>query len=163
MKTKLLAAVGALALLAGVAIAQSYTAPLVTSINYNDAVQNIPRSVPVAGNVYMTMLQLQSWLFSGNSQRTGATAPALTSCGTSPAIAGNDFSGTVTMGTGTPTGCVITFNTAYTTAPHCNVTSQSQLTSFAYSLSTAAITIVQTATSSNKVDYICMTNAGSGT
>src|SRR5947209_1683614 len=33
------------------------------------------------------------------------TAPALTSCGTSPSIVGTDFAGTVTMGTGTPTGC----------------------------------------------------------
>jgi hypothetical protein len=39
------------------------------------------------------------------------TAPALTSCGTSPAIVGTDMAGTVTMGT-TPTGCVITFNGA---------------------------------------------------
>jgi hypothetical protein len=51
--------------------------------------------------------------------RGSTTAPALTSCGTSPAIIGTDLAGTVTMGTGTPTGCVITFNSAKTAAPHC--------------------------------------------
>jgi hypothetical protein len=161
MKKILLAGVGVLA--AGAVMAQTITIPYVQSMNYTDALQVIPRGAPVVGNVYATMLQMQSMLFSGSSQRTGATAPALTSCGTSPSIAGSDFAGTVTMGTGSPTGCVITFNTAYSAAPHCVVTSESQLTSFAYSTSATAITTVQTGTSSNKVDYVCVTNLGTGT
>ena len=92
---------------------------------------------------------------------TSGTAPALTSCGTSPAIAGTDTAGTVTMGTGTPTGCVITFNTAYTTAPHCTVTWRATpLASQSYAVSTTAITLTQTATDSNVVDYICVAPAG---
>jgi hypothetical protein len=60
--------------------------------------------------------------FDGRFMPVGSgTAPALTSCGTSPAIVGTDVAGTVTMGTGTPTGCVITFNVAYIAAPHCIV------------------------------------------
>ena len=49
-----------------------------------------------------------------------AAAPALTSCGGgSPTnTGGTDLAGTVTLGT-TATGCVITFNQAYTSAPHC--------------------------------------------
>ena len=85
-----------------------------------------------------------------------ATAPALTSCGTSPSISGTDLSGTVTMGTGTPTGCVITFNSAKTAAPHCVVTWRATpLASQSYTISTTALTLTQTATSSNLVDYAC--------
>lgn len=87
--------------------------------------------------------------------KTVGSAPTLSSCGTSPSISGTDLAGEVTMGTGSPTGCVITFTNTKTNAPYCAVTSQSQLASFAYSISTAAITTVQTGTSSNKIDYVC--------
>lgn len=89
------------------------------------------------------------------------TAPALTSCGTSPAIVGTDTAGEVTMGTASPTGCVITFNVAYTAAPICVVTWQATpLASQSYAVSTTAITLTQTGTSSNKVDYHCIGRAG---
>lgn len=89
------------------------------------------------------------------------TAPALTSCGTSPSISGSDTAGTVTMGTGTPTGCVITFNVAYTTAPHCVVNWRATpLASQSYTVSTTALTLTQTATSSNLVDYACIAPSG---
>ena len=85
------------------------------------------------------------------------TAPALTSCGTSPTISGGDMAGSVTMGTGAPTGCVITFATAYSTAPHCVVTWRATpLATQSYAVSTTAITLTQLATSSNVVDYVCM-------
>jgi hypothetical protein len=89
------------------------------------------------------------------------TAPALTSCGTSPAITGTDLAGTVTMGTATPTGCVITFNTAYALAPACVVTwIATPLASQSYVTSASAITLTQTATSSNVVKYVCVGQAG---
>lgn len=92
------------------------------------------------------------------------TAPALTSCGTSPTIVGTDVAGTVTMGTGTPTGCVITFNVAYAAAatpPHCLVTwIATPLASQSYATSNAAITLTQTATSSNVVKYFCVAQPG---
>jgi hypothetical protein len=90
-----------------------------------------------------------------------STAPALTSCGTSPAITGTDMAGIVTMGTGTPTGCVITFNVAYTGTPYCVVSwIATPLASQSYVTSNTAITLTQTATSSNKVQYICVGTAG---
>lgn len=84
------------------------------------------------------------------------TAPALTSCGGgTPAITGNDVAGVVTMGT-SATGCVITFNTAYTNAPYCVVTwIATPLASQSYVTSASAITLTQTSTSTNKVQYIC--------
>jgi hypothetical protein len=85
-----------------------------------------------------------------------SSTPALSSCGTSPTIVGSDIAGTVTMGTGSPTGCTITFANAYSSAPHCNVTWRGNvLATQNYSISTTAITLNQTGTSSNVVDYIC--------
>jgi hypothetical protein len=89
------------------------------------------------------------------------TAPALTSCGTSPAISGNDVAGEVTMGTGSPAACTITFATAYNAAPYCVVTWQGNpLAAQNYSVSASAITIGQTATSSNKLNYHCIARSG---
>ena len=89
------------------------------------------------------------------------TAPALTSCGTgSPSIVGTDTAGTVTMGT-SATGCVITFNVAYAAAPHCVVTWQATpLVSQSYVISSTAITLTQTATSGDLVNYICVARSG---
>lgn len=98
----------------------------------------------------------------GHWLTANTTAPALTSCGGgSPTISGTDHAGTVTMGT-TATGCVITFATAYLTAPHCTVTWRATpLASQSFTVSTAAITLTQTSTSSNLIDYICFgLNAG---
>lgn len=97
----------------------------------------------------------------GTKIRANGTAPALTSCGTSPAIVGSDLSGEVTMGTGSPTGCIITFNAAYVSAPLCTVTWQATpLASQSYAVSNTAITLTQTGTSSNKVNYTCMARSG---
>lgn len=94
---------------------------------------------------------------SGWALSDAGTSPALSSCGTTPAISGSDFAGTVTMGTGAPTGCVITFAAAKAAAPHCVVTWRATpLASQSYTISTTAITLTQTATSSNLVDYICV-------
>ncbi len=84
----------------------------------------------------------------GHHRVTGST-PVLTSCGT------------VTMGTVTPTGCIITFANAYTNTPHCIVTWQATpLASQSYTVTITAITLVQTATSSNKVNYRCDAQSG---
>jgi hypothetical protein len=86
-------------------------------------------------------------------------APVLTSCGTSPTIVGTDLAGTVTTGTGTPTGCVITFNTAKSATPFCSVTPgviAPVLAAASYTVSTSAITITQTATNSVVYKYICV-------
>jgi hypothetical protein len=99
-------------------------------------------------------------LYGAGHIAVSGTAPALTSCGTTPAIAGNDIAGEVTMGTGSPTGCVITFNTAYAAAPICSVDWQTSIASMAYTISTTAITLTQTGTSSNKVDYVCYARSG---
>lgn len=89
--------------------------------------------------------------------RFSSGTPSLTSCGTSPSIRGNNQAGEVTMGTGSPTGCTITFNAAnpFSAAPSCVVTWQTNLASMQYTITITALTLVQTATSSNKVNYYC--------
>lgn len=150
-------------LAAAVAIAQTttVTAPYVTSMAPTDAGQVIPGGNPAVGSKFGTLLQFQSYFFTLNSQH-GNTAPTLTSCGTSPSILGNDWAGTITLGTGSPTGCVATFGTAFVAAPACVVTSQTApaTTTPAYSVSTTAVTIVQAANSSNKYDYVCVAHPG---
>lgn len=90
-----------------------------------------------------------------------SSTPTLTSCGTSPSITGSDISGEVTMGTGTPTGCIITFANAYVSAPYCHVTWQATpLLSQSFTVSNTAITLTQTATDSNKVTYSCFARSG---
>ena len=103
----------------------------------------------------------------GSSQMYGhvstggpTTAPALTSCGTTPAITGTDTAGIVTMGT-TATGCVITFNQPYTGTPYCVVSwIATPLASQSYVTSATAITTTQTSTSNNKLQYVCIAPAG---
>lgn len=92
--------------------------------------------------------------------RATGSAPALSSCGTSPTISGGDMAGEVTLGTGSPTGCTITFNAAYSSVPYCRVSWQSNLASMQYTVSASAITLTQTATSSNKVNYDCTARSG---
>lgn len=99
--------------------------------------------------------------FDGKFMPQGSgTAPALTSCGTTPAITGTDVAGTVTMGT-TATGCIITFNVAYVAAPHCLVTwIATPLASQSYATSATAITTTQTSASNNVLKYFCAAQPG---
>lgn len=83
------------------------------------------------------------------------TIPTVTGTGTPTITAGStDSAGEITSGT-TATSIVITFSSVKTNAPFCTVTPQTQLVSFAYTISTSAITITQTATSGEKIDYVC--------
>lgn len=53
----------------------------------------------------------------GHLASLGGTAPAPSTCGTSPSVSGNDVRGTVTIGSGTVTACTVTFHAAYDSAP----------------------------------------------
>ncbi len=150
-------AAGAVAFAASVGIA----VPYVSSIVVTDAVQVIKGAVPSAQNTYASGLQLRNFVFGLNSQ-LGTTAPTLTSCGTgSPAVTGTNTAGTVTAGT-SATGCIITFATAYVTAPVCVVSSEVApgTSTPAYSVTASAITLVQASQSGNKWDYICVAQPG---
>ena len=85
------------------------------------------------------------------------TVPVLSACGTNPTIVGNNQFGTVTMGTGSPTGCVISFAAAqaYAAKPVCVVSWEANLAAMGYTNTKDALTLTQTGTSSNIVNYIC--------
>lgn len=103
-------------------------------------------TAPAAGT--FTTLTNASLKFSG-------AAPTPTGTGTPTIATGStDSSGEVTAGS-SATSVVITFAVAKANAPFCVVRSQAQIASFAYTVSTTAITITQTATSGNVIDYFC--------
>lgn len=94
-------------------------------------------------------------IISGHIVNTGQP-PVLSACGTNPTIVGSDLAGTVTTGTATPAGCVITFNKAFSVAPNCVLGwASGPLVAMSWTTSTTAITAVQTATSSTVIQYVC--------
>ena len=87
--------------------------------------------------------------------------PTISSCGTgSPLASGNDTRGTITVGTGTPSSCTITFASAFATAPICVVSQLGATTAGTVSVtSTSTTTMVlgwANGVSSIQFNYICM-------
>jgi len=89
---------------------------------------------------------------------SAATSPALSSCGTTPSIAGSDNAGKITMGSGTLTSCTVTFAAAWAKAPACmtNDESSSGIVAVTNSTTTTAMTVRATSLTSKVVSYICM-------
>lgn len=87
-------------------------------------------------------------------------APVISSCGTTPTIAGDDKSGTITTGSGVVSACTMTFAKAYTDNPVCTVsTNNTSALGDISSVSTSAITFAFTGTlASGKVYYICQSH-----
>lgn len=84
------------------------------------------------------------------------TIPTVTGTGTPTIVTGStDSSGEVTGGT-LATSIVITFSATKTNAPFCTISPQTLVAAFAYTISTTAITVTMTATTGQKIDYICM-------
>lgn len=84
------------------------------------------------------------------------TIPTITGTGTPAITSGStDTAGEVTGGT-LAVSIVVTFATAKTNAPFCIVTPQTQVAAFAYGVSTTAITVTLTATTGEKIDYVCV-------
>lgn len=89
----------------------------------------------------------------GHLRGTG-TAPTLSTCGTSPAIAGSDVAGVVTTGSAATT-CTITFAATYTTAPACFFLPTGTATMPVYTVSATAITVA-TDIASTVYSYGCV-------
>jgi hypothetical protein len=85
--------------------------------------------------------------------------PVLSACvtGGTPGIAGTDFAGVITAGSTASTSCVVTFGTAFVTAPNCVVTWQAggPPATYSWTTSTTALTITQASTGSAKIAYVC--------
>ena len=95
--------------------------------------------------------------FSGHPYGSGS-APAVSSCGTSPSMStgANDIHGTITTGTATPSTCTITWAASRTNTPDCSIDSPSGTTITNFTPGTTTLVITFPATSSAKLTYICM-------
>lgn len=87
--------------------------------------------------------------------------PTLSACGTSPTISGNDNSGTITIGTATPSACTLTFNIAWPNAVSCYFVDRTTATANPgrpTSVTTTAITWTFAAATVNGdvIDYLCL-------
>lgn len=86
------------------------------------------------------------------------SAPSVTSCGTTPSIAGHDNAWTITTGSGTVTACTVNFSSAWNATPTCVVTtSATGITPAITAISTNAVTLGFSATLTSGTVYgICL-------
>jgi hypothetical protein len=85
-------------------------------------------------------------------------APVLSACvaGTGGSFQGTDFAGVFTQGNTAATSCVLTFGTAFQTAPSCNVSwNTGPLAAMSWTTSTTALTITQTSATTSRISYTC--------
>jgi len=84
----------------------------------------------------------------------------LSSCGTAPTVVGTDSAGVITIGTGTPSACTVTFARAYVNAPACFFVNQTTITStpgkVATTTTTALWTLGAATANGDKVSYMCV-------
>lgn len=87
---------------------------------------------------------------------TQASAPTLSSCGTTPTIAGSDSWATIVTGT-TTTACTVTFRQAFLAAPFCVLAAPgTSVVPFTYTTQTTSIIVTFTGTNSAlRVNYFC--------
>lgn len=94
-------------------------------------------------------------IFANGILSTSSTRPTISSCGSSPSVVGDNFAGTVTVGS-VATSCTVTFAPAFTNTPSCVVSFQSSLAGESYSKTTSALTITATGLGGTLVDYHCI-------
>lgn len=136
-----------LALGAGLALAQSANRAMQVSQDSTGVVG----FDSVQGGMYLPGHLLSTTRIGPAPSVTGST------CGTTaPSVVGTDFVGLITVGSSATTSCVLTFGTAFGTAPVCVLTPKSAiLAALSYATSTTALTITQTSTASNTIAYMC--------
>lgn len=132
----------------------SYSAPTLTSAD-----ADIGKIAYDAGAGYDYLFKSDVANIRGNGHVTTdqATSPALSLCGTNPAIAtgSSDFAGVVTLGTGSPTACTVTFQSAFANTPACSVTSLGNATTYISAQSASAFTVTGSATFTG-FNYVCV-------
>lgn len=86
------------------------------------------------------------------------TAPSLSSCGATPAVVGTDNGGQITLGTGSPTGCTVTFNAAWTASPFCVAQATSTVTTATVSSVSGSQFVITESGSvpSLTINYVCV-------
>lgn len=82
--------------------------------------------------------------------------PTLSSCGASPSLAGNNVSGVITVGTGSPTSCQLTFSPALTSNARCAVQAVGSAVGLGATPSATTLSIFANGTLPAFIDYICV-------
>jgi hypothetical protein len=90
-----------------------------------------------------------------NTENTSVILTTVTSCGTNPALSGNDISGTITTGSGSPTSCTLTFANRYTNTPVCVCSPNAGVSCGVSSSSASSVTFALSVTET-KINYICI-------
>ncbi len=86
---------------------------------------------------------------------SGSTS--VSSCGTSPALTGNDSAGIIVAGAGTVTSCTVTFSSAFTNAPICTASDNSDFVVIKPTATTTTLTLAaQTSINGDSLSYICI-------
>ncbi|MCC3246666.1 hypothetical protein LG047_15300 [Methylocystis sp. WRRC1] len=103
-------------------------------------------------------------MLAGSRVTVTAALPSLSTCGTSPAVTAGSSNngGSFTLGTGSPTACTVTFNSAYANTAFCTVTPRSSLGAVTYYISsqskTAFTVTLSAGTDSAQFNYTCFGN-----
>lgn len=90
---------------------------------------------------------------------SSGSVPSVSSCGTTPSIIGNDFVGTVTVGSGgIATSCTVTFAKTWTNQPTCTSSNEGAIlfTRNTTTTTTLVIDASSTLTAGGKLKYSCV-------
>lgn len=88
---------------------------------------------------------------------TAGTAPTVSSCGTSPsAVTGNSSAGRLTVGTGPPTSCTLTFAATWTIVPFCFVNDETTTVHLRASPTATTLVIAGTFVANDVITYHCL-------
>lgn len=110
----------------------------------------------VTSSALQTIVQPSATI--GLDYSSGSTAPTVSICGTTPAVAtgSNDFKGIITVGSGVTTACTVTFGTAKVSEPSCLITPHANVTPYFSAKSNTAFTVTFSADmASTKFNYDC--------
>lgn len=116
-----------------------------------------------AYNVNNAGTSTATWEAQNGHDQTVGTAPAVSSCGTTPsAVTGSDGNGRLTTGSGgTVQSCTLTFAIAYTTAPSCVANNETAIVLLRATATTTTLVIdsaVAGTMESDVINYICRGN-----
>lgn len=100
----------------------------------SDAQVNVAFTGQGAGSTYRLSLPVWHWPNGHPTSFIDLGGASVAACGTSPAIAGSDAVGKITVGTGGVTTCDLVFLRTWTNAPHCIIDNQTHTLAAAFTM-----------------------------
>lgn len=92
-------------------------------------------------------------------QIRGGGVPTVTSCGTSPSVAGTDMAGKISVGTGVVTSCTLNFSAQLAVSPDCLMTPSSSAVALGITPTVDNVVISISATlGGGAIYYLCWIN-----